>query len=273
MAKQPRPTLVRPILVMAAGKVMRMGDIPMREQVAKYLHRLRYTLPFPCTPDEAYFGCVPDVIRKWHDDGLFEGDRPLPGKANNLLLTMFQTSEKRPLPSSTRDPDILHVCVEPLEQYLEATRGARGFEKVFWFRAPSHVPLPRNSQQTPFFLNADHPKASEIHEWATHAFEIENEIDRAMKIIDVYSKFVSTAAQVRYTWPELLNFVTFKRMNEPLPFNERESLKMKAARVMRPADKEHLITQLTTAAMLPERNPPLTAWVNFYTFYTGEDNG
>jgi len=266
-------------LVMATGKVLRMSDIPtvhpgrdllrmrLREQVAKYLHRLRFTLPFPCTPDETYFGCVPDVIRKWHDDGFFKGDRPLPSKANNLLLTMFHLPHRpnAPLPLGTCDPDILHVCVEPLEQYLEATRGARGFEKVFWFRAPNHVPLPRNSQQTPFFLNADHPKASEIHEWATQAFEIENEIDRAMKIIDVYSKFVSTAAQVRYTWPELLNFVTFKRMNDPLSFNERELLKTKVARAIRPADKEYLITQLTTAAMLPERNPPLTAWVNFYT--------
>lgn len=262
MAKQPRP-----ILVMGVGQALRMGDIPMREQVAKYLHRLRFTLPFPCTPDETYFGCVPDVIRKWHEDGLFDGNNPLPSKASNLLLTMFQT--KRPL-IAAGDTNILHVCVESQEEYVEAIRGTRGFEKVFWFRAPEHVPLPRNSRQTPFFLNTDHPKASTLHDWAKHAFEIESEIDRAMRIIDVYSKLVSTAAQVRYTWPELLNFVTFKRMNEPLPYNEREPLKTKAARVVRPADKEHLITQLTTAAMLPERNPPLTAWVNFYT---GEDNG
>lgn len=250
MAKQPRP-----ILVMGTGQALRMGDISMREQVAKYLHRLRFTLPFPCTPDETYFGCVPDAIRKWHDDGLFGADAPSPGKASNLLHTMFQSPFK----------NILHVCVESQEEYVEAIRGVRGFEKVFWFRAPSYVPLPSNS---PFFLNNDHPHVTVLREWAAKAFELEDDIQRGLKLAEAFAAVAKTPAAVRYAWPELLHFVTFKRGLERA--DGRSNLR--AARAIRPTDKEHLIELLTTAAMLPEKNPPLAAWVNFYTGEE-EENG
>lgn len=252
--KQPRPHIM-----MGQPQVLPLRERSLREQVEHYLKRMRHTVAFPCTPEQAYFGCVPPAVHNWYREGLFEMDSPLPGRATNLLETMFSTSEKQP---RSKAPNVLHVSVEDQELYLEAKRGARGHEKVFWFHAPEHVPLPRNSTQTPFFLPKDHPQRAAILEWVETAMAVEQEIDSSLELIERFTATVKTTAVAIKVWPELRNFISVKRS---LPNNVTPTLREKAGEVMRPTDKEALITQLARAVMLPEASPPLQAWVKFFT--------
>jgi len=256
---KPRPH----IIMMGKAQTVPMRERSMREQVEAYLSRIRHTLPFPCTPEECYFGLVPPAVKQWHDEGLFEDASPKPGRASNLLATMWQTPERHTY--ATMRPNILHVSVEEEDEYLEAVRGNRGCEGIFWFEAPPHVPLPRNSMQTPFFLPKDHPFHDAINDWVEQAIAIEDELQTSLTLIERYSAIVKTATQVKNTWPELMNFITYKNsggLSNQIPRTLREQ----AAKVMRPTDKEALIFQLTRAVMLPEKeNQPLSAWVKFYT--------
>lgn len=242
----------RPHIMMGKAQVMPLKDVTMRGQVEEYLLRIRHTLPFPCSFEDAYFGCVPAATKQ-----IFEMDSRGPGRAANLLSTMFGTMEK------TTQPNILHVSVESQEDYLSAQKGNRGNEGVFWFTAPDHVPVPRNSTQTPFYLPDDHPFHDAINDWVEEAFKIEDELQTSLDLIERYSAIVKTATQLQNTWPELTNFVRIGR-HEGLSKQVAHALREQAARVMRPTDKEALIEQLVRAVMLPENPPALRAWVKFY---------
>lgn len=244
----------RPML-MGTAKIMTPRT--MRQQIEDYLLRIRHTLPFPCSYEDAYFGCVPPTVKE-----ILNIDTLQPGRASNLMTTMFATTER------TAKPNILHVSTEDAAEYRNALAGRTGFESVFWFEAPPHAPVPRNSLQQPFFLPEDHPFHDEIMEWVRQAFLIEDELQRSLDLIDRYSAIVKTATQVKNTWPELLNFIHVGR-HEGLSNQVAKELREKAAKVMRPTDKEALTFQLTRAVMLPENPPPVRAWVKFYT---GETN-
>lgn len=245
---QPRP------LVTGRPASMPMHARSLRDQVEAYLVRMRHTLPFPCSTAKAYFGCLPAAINQWHDEGRFEGDH-LPGKVSNFLSTVYQTTVKQ-----NSHIDILHVSVEPAEEYLEAQRGNRGHEGIFWMRIPEHLPMPRNGR-IPFFLPEDHPFYEAIHEWVEQAFAIEDEIQHSLERITQFQQCVSTAAQIVKVWPELNNFVTVPR---GLANNMPAALREAADKVMTPAERDKLTDQLARAVMLPRTSPPLQAWVRFY---------
>lgn len=241
----PRP------LLMGTAKVLTPRT--MRQQVEDYLMRIRHTLPFPCSFEDAYYGCVPAAVKD-----LFEADVRAPGRASNLLSTMFATLDK------TAKPNIVHVSAESEEEFRAAQANAGGYENVFWFEAPPHVPVPRSSVHHPFFLPLDHPYHDAIKAWVEEAFKIEDELERSLDLIDRYSAIAKTATQVKNTWPELLNFIHVGR-HEGLSNQVAKELREKAAKVMRPTDKEALTFQLARAVMLPENPPALHAWVKFYT--------
>ena len=114
----------------------RMGEVPIREQVERYLHRLRYSLPFPCSSDEMYFGCMPPEVERWKEKGMFDTHREVPpSRASNFLNTVHTHTQ----PTNT---GILHVSVDCVAEYVSAMQGNRGFEAVFWFRPPPNVPIP-----------------------------------------------------------------------------------------------------------------------------------
>lgn len=264
--KTPRPIIMmRPEALKAK---VTMEEMPLPQQVEWYLRRIRHTLPFPCSMEDMYFGLVPAPVKKWHDEGMFEvSDGPLPGRVSNLLQTMFATSDTN-IKGMAR-ANILHVSADSPEVFLEAQRGNRGCEEIFWVRTPWHVPLPRNSMQTPFFLAADHPFHDEIKRWVAEANTIERELQTSLELTTRYSKVVETYTQVYNTWPELLNFVRFKNRTRAPSKQVSNQLRERAAKAMRPTDKEMLITQLARATMLPEDPPPLDAWVKFFTAEIG----
>jgi hypothetical protein len=235
----------------------------MREQVGAYLARMRYTLPLPCSAEELYFGCVPVEVKRWYIEELFEENTQVsPGVASNLMSTMHVTPAVR---DTRLRLCILHVSVEGEKEFLEALRGVRGFQGVFWFNTPPCVPVPRNSTQTPFFLPRDHPFHDAINDWVEQAFAIEDEIQTSLALIERYQACAQTATQVANTWPELLNFVSLSHGGGALSKQISHALHRQAAKVLRPTDKETLILQLTRAVMLPEKQSPLPAWVKFYT--------
>ena len=242
----------RPHILMGKGTAMPLKDATMRGQVEDYLQRIRHTLPFPCSFEDAYYGCVPPQMK-----AIVELDAQSPGRASNLLSTMFGTTERTAL------PNVLHVSVESQEEYLSAQKGNRGNEGIFWFEAPARVPVPRNSTQTPFYLPDDHPFHDAINDWVEQAFAIEDELRTSLELIERYSAIVKTATQLKNTWPELTNFVRIGR-HEGLSNQVAKTLREQAAKVMRPTDKDALIEQLVRAVMLPENPPALQAWVKFY---------
>lgn len=232
----------------------------IREQVESYLSRMRHTVPFPCSTIDAYFGCVPVAVKQWHTDGLFEMDSPLPGRATNLLTTTFATSEKQ------ERRNILHVSVESQEEYLEATRGSRGHEGIFWIEVPEHVPVPRNSTQTPFYLPDDHPFHDVINDWVEQAFAVEDEIQQSLSTIEKFSaRFTSSATEVSNLWPELLNFVHVTGVRKGLSRQVTYRLREAFEKQISAAERNEITTQLARAVMLPEKRPLLQAWVKFYT--------
>jgi hypothetical protein len=264
--KKPRPILAMNPQVMKAQ--VTMEEMPIPQQVEWYLKRIRHTLPFPCSIEDMYFGLVPPAVKKWHDEGVFEAsDGQLPGRTSNLLQTMFATSDTNV--RGLARANILHVSADPPEVYLEAQRGNRGCEEIFWVRTPWHVPLPRNSMQTPFFLAEDHPFYCEIKKWLLEATAIEQELQTSLELTTRYAQIVETYTQVYNTWPELLSFVRFKNKTRAPSRQVSQVLRERAAKAMRPTDKEVLITQLARATMLPESPPPLDAWVKFFTAEIG----
>lgn len=250
--------------IIPADTAGQLIEVPIPQQIDLYLSRLRYTVPFPCTKEDAYFGLVPRAIESWYRAGVFEAKTLRVGRESNLLNTMFSTFDKQRL---TRDvvasSNILHVSVESDAEYIESLKGNRGCEKVFWFVAPPHVPLPRNSQMIPFFLAEDHPHYDTLVEWFKEATIIENEIVEAAQIVNRYASVISTRSQIQHTWPELLSFCRFKNRvthcdDAHLPLQER------VAAVIDKQDIETVNTLLATAVLLPEKQPMLQSWVTFY---------
>lgn len=247
-----------PLIIGSPAAAMRVRTL--REQVEHYLSRMRHTVPFPCSTTDAYFGCVPVHVKQWHADGLFEMESPLPGRATNLLATMFATAEKQDR------RNILHVCVESAEEYLEAQRGNRGYEGIFWIEVPEHVPIPRNSKQTPFYLPDDHPFHDVINEWVEQAFTVEDEIQESLSLIEKFSPgFTSSATEITNLWPELMNFVHVAGARQGLSKQVAYRLREAFDKSVTPGARNEVTTQLARAVMLPANRPPLQAWVRFYT--------
>lgn len=247
----------RPHILMGKGQTVSMREKTLQEQVASYLSRMRHTLAFPCSSADAYFGLVPPAVKQWHNEGLFEMEAPLPGRSTNLLSTMFATNIQQ---AGRRN--ILHVSVEEADEYLEALRGNRGHEGIFWIEVPEHVPMPRNGVRTPFFLPSDHPFHDAINDWVEQAFKIEDEIDEALERVKMYEQVVKSPAQAVKLWPEMNNFVSFKR---GAANNVSQDLRARADKVLTKAVRDIVIEQLARAVMLPEKRPPLQAWVRFFT--------
>lgn len=242
-------------------------EVPPRNQVEVYLKRLRRTVPFPIPVEEAYFGMMPDTVSKWYAQGVFSDDPPPPGKASNLLLTMHCTAElerSNQPKSRTTDPNILTISTDEVGNYLDCLRQGRGsgFERVFWMRAPVEVPVPRNSFSTPFFLPEDHPRYQEITKWYTEADAMEEDIQEGLRLVGNFAEAFPTMREMQQAWPELLNFVHFRR---DLGGRPRVKIDRNGMLQLPQEYRDKTINMLTTAAMLPEKPDKLKGWVGFYS--------
>lgn len=221
----------------------------------------------PCGPDATYFGLVPEQIEKWFQKGLFSEEAPLPGKAGNLLHTMMYTFETssatapfNPLASKN---GVLHVSVESQEDYVEAMRGARGHERIFWTQVPQFVPLPRNSVKTPFWLPAEHPHYHALVDWQTAATGLQMKIDMAKACMAMLDNSLERASDLRQVWPEIVSFIHARNAVQPR-HNDARRLQMLHNK-LQDFDLKTITDMLATATLLPEKSPtPLRGWVGFF---------
>lgn len=243
-----------------AVNVIAVSDAPT--QVERYLTRLRQTVPFPCTMEEAYFGCVPDVVYRMYKDGYFEEEGPPPGKMSNLVSTMFATYEKQ---SVITRQGILHIAPLSEEDYRQVQVGSGGYEYVFWIRAPRHCPTPRNSNTHPFFLPNDHKFSKQIREWVDKAYHLESEIERAVNLVNAFSEVADTPTKVKVAWPELLHFVTFQQgFGQALNRATRIIVTQEALKAAPQEHRAKVLEMLSTSVLLKEE-VEANAWVKFYS--------
>lgn len=225
------------------------------QQVARYLERIRYTLPFPVGNTECYFGCLPPNMEKWWRDGLFKAKAPLGSRAGNLLLTMNQSS------LSARQ-NILHIAGGSPAAYQRGMAKGEGFDPIFWIEVPPQLPVPRNSVISPFFLPHEHQHHDVIMEWVRKGYEIEQEHALAMEGIRRFEVIVKTPNVAVKVWPELGNFIKTRVGSAN---NVTKALRERAMDELGKEARESILTQLSRAVMLPEVKTPLTAWVMLYT--------
>ncbi len=248
MARIPRPIkAIRPgvltQLTGGAGNVSRS----VSDQVSMYLNRLRYTVPFPVTPEQTYFGCMPEVVFRMHVEGYFRPENKPSGKVGNLLgcLTRSQVVDGA--------PNIVHVSL-----------GADSPE-VFWFEAPEGMPSPLYRRADAFFFPDDHPHRAEIIKWTRQALSIEQGIQKVKGVVMKVEQHLGAGGPLwRAVWPELLNFVKL-RTSPAAPLNITRSMQDAVKREVTPMDRELTTDLLATCVMLPAKPRRLTAWVNFHS--------
>ena len=239
----------RPHIMLGQGTKHHIGDLPVRDQLDVYLKRLRRTVPFPISPEEAYFGCMPAVILRMHQDSLFEKGTPKPGRVSNLLLCLTTNTDSTP--RGEPNLNIAHVNVE-------------GGDETFWFMAPDGCPTPVYRHGTQFHLPDDHPHRAALVSWVQSCLKIEDGIQRAFAAIAKLEIRQGGTAYIAAGWPELLNFVRFKRCMPSIPKEAARKFREEIDREISLAEKTLTVELLTTGIMLPEKDVPLKAWVNFY---------
>lgn len=237
----------RPHIMLGQGTKVTIGDLPIRDQLDRYLKRLRRTVPFPITPEEAYFGCMPAVIQRMYQDSLFEQGTSKQGRVSNLLLCLTTNKEN----NNDDQPNIAHVTVE-------------GGDETFWFIAPSGCPTPVYRHGTQFDMPEDHPHRAALEQWVLSCLKIEDGIQRAFAAIAKLESNGPGPHGVAVGWPELLHFIKYKKVVPPMPTADARRFKERLDREISPIERLNTIELLTTCVMLPEKDTPLTAWVNFH---------
>lgn len=250
------------------------GDIQAQEpfvsQIMRYLRRLRHTVPIPCGPDATYFGLVPEQVEKWFQKGLFSEEAPLPGRAGNLLHTMLYTFEaasaSAPFNPLVSQNGVLHVSVEAQEDYVEAMRGVRGHERIFWTQVPQFVPLPRNSVKTPFWLSPDHPQFQPLVDWWIQATILQSKIEMAKACMGMLDSNVELARDLQQVWPEIMSFLSIRNAIRPVPTRRNDAQRQQLLHNgLQNYDLKAITDMLATATLLPEKpSAPLRAWVGFF---------
>lgn len=239
----------RPPILLGPGVLQPLyGNAPLpSEQAAVYLKRLRYTVPFPVTPEQAYFGCMPEVVFRMHVEGMFDPNRKQTGKVGNLLSCLTRS------PVTDDVSNIVHVS---LGDYIP---------DVFWFETPQGFPSPLYRRAEAFTLPSDHPHGDALRKWAHACNMIEQGIGKALgTIMKVQETCQGSSAAWNFIWPDIMNFMKFRRMKS-MPNSHRSHLKEVVNREVKAVDMVATTDLLSTCIMLPEKNPRLTAWVNFHS--------
>lgn len=252
-----------------------VGDLqeqePFPAQIAPLMRRLRHTIPFPVKKEDMYFGLVPPAVKDWHKRGLLSEEPCIPSKVGNFLRTVSYSfgdkSATGPFNPLTRGiHNILHVSMEKDEEYLEAERGSRGHERVFWFRTPANVPTPRRNTD-PFWMPPDHPKASTVIEWYEQAVELENYIGHIMTTMALLERQQVSKNDLQHVWPQIVSFIKWRNEVRPASQINQRSIRER----LRHVDREKITDLLATAIMLPDPKNQLAAWTGFFVADSGKE--
>lgn len=228
-----------PGILMPQGKV---NSLTPSQQVAVYLNRLRYTVPFPVTPEQTYFGCMPEVIFRMHVEGLLDPLRVVTGKVGNLLSCLTRSGADK--------PNIIHI-------HLDDTT-------VFWLEVLPGLPTPLYRRANTIEMPPDHPHAATIKGWVGQCVFIEHGIQRAMAAVTKAEGHCQSGSTWNAAWPEIMNFINCKKV-APISANAAKHLRERVLRECRAAEMEFTTELLATAVMLPDKKARLNAWVNFHS--------
>jgi hypothetical protein len=231
------------------GRPSAVGDLPIRDQLDPYLRRLRRTVTFPTTSEEAYFGCMPVVVKRMAEEGMFIPGAKLSDRAQNLMQCLTSSTDG----SQTKHNgklNVVHVGTKT--------------DDVFWMYTPENLPIPVYRMGTPFELPLDHPCYDKLTKWVDQCLKIEDGIQRVFAAIAKLEVQAKSGAEVTAAWPELLNFLKYRRIFPPLPAAHGRKLREGLMREISAEERRFVTEMLATCVMLPERNLPLTGWVNFY---------
>lgn len=244
MAKRPIP--------IGHGMPASIGDLPIRDQLDHYLKRLRRTVPFPVSTEDAYFGCMPVVVRRMEEEGMFVPGAKLSDRAQNLMqcLTSASDAGSNSLTRNQNKTNVVHVGTKS--------------DDVFWMYTPENLPVPVYRMGTPFELPLDHPHYDALITWVEQCLKIEDGIQRVFASVAKLEAITQTAAGITAAWPELMHFVKYRRVTPPIPPTMQKTMRERAQREINPAEQRNALEILSTCVMLPEVTPPLTGWVNFY---------
>lgn len=255
--------LQRPHILMgtaAADMSNPMLNMLPHEQVRVQLLRHRLSIPFPCNVDEVYFACVPDFIREWVEQGYFDSPPRNPVIANAVVLMSQQVNRIRPFGST--QSEAVQLVVRYRVNDLSRPPSLES-EITFWIRTSRTVPHPavvlsHGVLQYP----EDGPHRNIIVAWGAEAEELNSKIDAYTQFVKGYNDILSTAADVKVVWPELLSFVSFRNEHVPPVDRKRERKLVNESRRKDQGLKVDIIDMLTSAAMLKE-NYKLPAWTGF----------
>ncbi len=243
----------RPHIMLGGGQPKTNGDPPIREQLDRYLKRLRRTVVFPITAEEMYFGLMPAVVKRLHEEGAFETALAKSDRVENFTKCLTTPGNDHFSGLKLKD--------ESLSVYHVADNET---DAMMWMYSPDGVPVPIYRAGSPFVLPLDHPHREAIQKWYASALKVEDGIQAVFGALAKLEIFAKSGAEVAAAWPELLNFVKYRRIMPSLPPAHARKIHAQSEREIPATVKRFCTEMLATCVMLPERNIPLMGWVHSY---------
>lgn len=226
---------LRPRLLLPKRKppqrVARSKPVPPEEVVEELLLRHRQTTPFPVAPDDFLASLIPgQIATEAHQQAI-----------ENLAKTVNIRTEG----------ELIHVSI-----------GAdfdSSYDTFFWVRAGKSSPAPFTPMD-PFILWETHPHFKAVCAWHLDAIKLEQRLSEALQTAKTFFDIVSTAVELRATWPEMQKFV---RLPGPLMAHLTAMRRAELETFMREEvgarKRKHVIDLLTAATLLEPRQS--AAWV------------
>lgn len=217
------------------------------QQVSALYAQLRHTVPFPVPMMDVYRPLMPDI----------KLSKPLIG-GEKVDISYLNLS------NSVMWGNVVHVSMDDYDEYVKAYTGGQEFGVVFHMVFKEEVIVP-DVMTHPYFMDDTHPHWDALVDWVAAATSLEGKLNRQLGMLGTYLRAANSAAAIRKTWPELLNFVklqgptlahisdaTIKKMTENIPILRDSKM------------KKQVLENLAAATLLDIDKDP-AAWISFKT--------
>jgi hypothetical protein len=214
-------------------------------QLVKLFARLRHTVPFPVPMMDVYAPLLPDIKLKQ----VLVGGESAAIPYQNLRLSIMWGH-------------VVHVSLDEYEDYLKGISGEKQYDRVFHMVFKDEVIVP-DAMTHPFRMDREHPLWADVEDWVTRAADLDGENDHLLGKLSSYLKRTGTAASIRQTWPELLNYVKLQGPTMAhVPRDLIRNVKEQSSILTKPKLRQAVLDKLAAATLLSNDNEP-AAWVSF----------
>jgi hypothetical protein len=214
-------------------------------QLATMFARLRHTVPFPVPMMQVYEPLLPKIKLK---EVLVKGET-VPINYQNLRLSIMWGH-------------VVHVSLDSYDDYCKAISGQEEFASVFHMTFKDEVIVP-DAMTHPFRMDETHPHWDAIVDWISRASNLEMRNEHLLSKLNSYLKRTGSAASVRLTFPELLNYV---KLRGPSMAHVSDATLRKirdhSSLLQKPHLKKEVIDKLNAATLLENDQEP-AAWISF----------